>query len=47
MAFKLRIDDNFQTIVDCGDDSAAVILSRIADGQFLTANHLVDGFTNE
>jgi hypothetical protein len=47
IASKIGVDDNFQPIIDRRDDSTTAILARIADGQFLTANHLVDGFTNE
>ena len=47
MVLELGIDDDFQAIVDSGDDSTTVILTRVADVQLLTANHLVDGFTNE
>ena len=47
MVLELGIDDNFQPIVDSWDDGATVILSRVADGQLLTANHLVNGFAYE
>ena len=47
MVFELGVDDDFQPIIDCGDDSTTAILARIADSKFLTAYHLADGFANE
>lgn len=47
MVFELGVDNDFQPIVDSGDDSATVILSWVANGQLFTANHLINGFADE
>lgn len=47
MVFELGVDNDFQPIVDSGDDSTTVILARVANGQLLTAYHLIDGFADE
>ena len=47
MVFELGVDNDFQPIVDSGDDGATVILAWVTDSKFLTANHLIDGFADE
>jgi hypothetical protein len=47
VTLELGIDNDFQPIIDSGDDSTTIILARVANGQLLTAYHLIDGFADE